>query len=226
MQCPHCQSEFEKKPHVFALGDDQDGTWQVSNNRCPTCDRLIISLCTKDGCTYPAWPASTTRARLSQDVPADFAGEYHAASQIIFYSPEASAAISRRLLHRFLASHAQAGRGGLAEQIRQASVSPEVPAYLREALLTLARVAKLDPDGAKSLQPEALAPAEPGEADWLLDVLQSLFEFYFVQPARMQRRQSALEERSGPPAAPEAPAAAEAVEAPEPPAPSAAEQPV
>ncbi|MFH0916516.1 MAG: hypothetical protein V1912_08735 [bacterium] len=194
MECPHCLSEFDVKPHVFALGQDQDGSWQVSNTRCPTCDRLIVSLCTKEGCTYPAWPASSTRARLSDDVPEEFAGEYHAACQVLFYSPEASAAISRRSLHRFLSTQVHAGHGGLADQIRQAVISPEVPAYLKQALQKLSQVAKLEHDSAKSLRPEAVTPVEPGEAEWLLDVLQPLFDLYFVQPARMQRKQNVLEE--------------------------------
>lgn len=200
MECPHCLSEFTATPHVFALGEDQDGSWQVSNLRCPTCDRLIVGLCTKEGCTYPAWPAASSRARLSPDVPADFAADYHAACQVLFYSPEASAAISRRLLHRFLATQVHAGHGGLADQIRQAAISPALPAYLKQALQKLSRVAKLEPDSVKSLRPEAMSPVEPGEVEWLLDVLQPLFDLYFVQPARMQRKQDALEEKLAPPA--------------------------
>jgi hypothetical protein len=187
MQCPHCRSEFDKKPHSFALGEDTDGSWQVSSTRCPTCDRLIVNLCTKEGCTYPALPAFSNR-------PA----EYHVASQIIFYSAEASAAISRRLLQRFLAAHVEAGGGGLADQISRAVLNPELPLYLKDALRTYARVAKLDSGYSKNLHPEALTPVEPGEAEWLLDVLQPLFELYFVQPARLRRTQSALEEQVGP----------------------------
>jgi hypothetical protein len=198
MQCPHCLAEINVTPHVFALGEDQDGSWQVSNARCPICDRLIVSLCTKEGCTYPAWPVSSGRPRLSEDVPTQYATEYHTASQIIFYSPEASAAISRRLLHRFLATHIDAGSGGLLEQIRRAAVSTRLPSYLQEALETLVRVAKLDSDSGKSLRPEALAPVQPGEAEWLLDVLQPLFELHFVQPARLRRKQGKLEEEIGP----------------------------
>lgn len=196
MECPHCQAYVDLKPHVFALGEDQEGTWQVSSCRCPACDRLIVDIGTKDGRTYPVWPASS-RPRLSEDVPADLAVEYHTAARILADSPEASAAISRRLLHRFLASYAGAGGGGLADQVRRAAASEEMPPYLRDALRTLSRVAGLDSDGNKSLHPEALTAPGPGEPEWLLDVLQSLFELYFVQPAHMRRKLDALEERIG-----------------------------
>lgn len=206
MECPHCRAEFEEKPHYFALGIDQDGTWQVSNQRCPACDRLIVSVCTKEGCSYPAWPATSARARLSEDVPAELAAEYLAASQILAYSEQASAAISRRLLHKVLAAQSGAGYGGLADQIRRAVSSPALPPYLKEALQTYVQVVQLGSDSTRSYRPEALVPLAVGEADWLLDLLQPLFEFYYVQPAKLRRKQDALEERIAPPPPPPPPA--------------------
>jgi hypothetical protein len=199
MECPHCGSDFETTPHTFSLGIDQDGTWQVSNTRCPTCDRLVVAVCSKEGRNFPAYPATASvRARLSEDVPAKLASEYWAASQVLPYSEEASAAISRRLLQRVLATQAGAGYGGLAEQIRRAVASPTMPLYLKEALETLARIAGLEADQPKSFRCDALSPANEGEAEWLLDVLRPLFEFYYVQPARLRRKRYALEERLAP----------------------------
>ena len=212
MQCSHCHTEISVTPHVFALGEDQDGTWQVASSRCPVCHRLLVELRTMDGCTYPAWPAGATRPRLSDDVPEEYANEYLTACQILTYSPEASAAISRRLLHRFLAEQAGAGAGGLAQQIEKATRSAELPVYLKDALRTLADVARLAPETEKSKRPELLAPVEPGEAEWLLDVLQPLFELYFVQPARMRRRQAELEEHVGLSAPPVEPAPEDSAE--------------
>ncbi|NLV72815.1 MAG: DUF4145 domain-containing protein [Actinobacteria bacterium] len=196
MECPHCRVDVQLKPHVFALGEDTDGTWQVSSARCPACDRLIVDIGIKDGCSYPVWPGSC-RPRLSDDIPRDLEVEYRTAARVLPDSPEASAAISRRLLQRFLAKHMEAGGGGLAEQIRRAAASEQTPSYLGEALLTLGRVARLETEGHKSLHPEALIEVEPGEPEWLLDVLQSLFEFHFVQPAHTRRKLEALRERIG-----------------------------
>jgi len=36
---------------------------------------------------------------------------------------------------------------------------------------------------------------EPGEAEWNLDVLESLFDFYYVQPARLQAKRAALDKK-------------------------------
>ncbi len=198
MQCPHCRHEFDTKPHSFSLGIDRDGTWQVASTRCPGCDRLIVNLCTDQGCTYPAWPATLSRPWLSDDVPPELAAEYHAAAQILAYSAEASAAMSRRLLHGLLARNLGAGEGSLAVQIETALEAASLPAYLKDALDTLSQVAKLDVFETKSAEPGTLAGAEPGEAEWLLDVLDSLFDFCFIQPAGMQRKVAMLEQQIGP----------------------------
>jgi hypothetical protein len=199
MECPHCGSDFDATPHTFALGMDQDGTWQVANSRCPVCDRLIASIRSERGANYPALPPGTVRARLSEDVPADMAAEYWTAAQVLPYSEEASAAISRRLLQRVLSAKAGAGYGGLADQIKRAVASPTMPDYLKAALTTLTRLAKLEAHHAKSYRCDALAPVNQGEAQWLLEVLKPLFEFYYVQPALVARMRRPIEERLTPP---------------------------
>jgi hypothetical protein len=44
----------------------------------------------------------------------------------------------------------------------------------------------------KSKASSELIDAELGEAEWNLDVLESLFEFYFTQPAVLKKKQDAL----------------------------------
>jgi len=40
-----------------------------------------------------------------------------------------------------------------------------------------------------------ILPVEPGEAEWNLDVLESLFDFYYVQPAVLKRKKDALKRK-------------------------------
>jgi hypothetical protein len=198
MECPHCGSGFEATPHTFSLGIDQDGTWYIASSRCPVCDHLIVSVCSKEGAKYPALPAGKVRAELSKDVPVDLAADYWAASQILPYSEEASAAVSRRLLQKVLSAKAGAADGGLAEQVQQAIDSPSMPDYLKEALATLAKLAGLDPQEVKSYRCDAVLPVNEGEAQWLLDVLKPLFEFCYVQPALVARLRKPIEARLTP----------------------------
>ena len=36
---------------------------------------------------------------------------------------------------------------------------------------------------------------EPSEAEWLLNILEQLFDFYFVQPARAKAKRDALNKK-------------------------------
>jgi hypothetical protein len=44
----------------------------------------------------------------------------------------------------------------------------------------------------KSTNTGEIVDVEPGEAEWNLDVLDSLFDFYFVQPAISAARKAAV----------------------------------
>lgn len=204
MECPHCGSDFEATPHKFALGMDASGTWQVANSRCPVCDKLIVNIVSAEGADYPALPYGTVRARLSADVPADLAAEYKKAGDVLPFSQEASAAISRRLLQRVLSAKAGAGYGGLADQVNRAVTATNMPDYLKEALATYAKLAKLEAHEVKSYRCDTLTSVNEGEAAWLLEVLKPLFEFYYVQPALVARMRQPIEERLTPPPAEEA----------------------
>jgi len=123
---------------------------------------------------------------------------------VLPFSEEASAAISRRLLQRVLSAKAGAGYGGLADQVKRAVGSTGMPDYLKEALATYAKLAKLEAHEVKSYRCDTLAPVNDGEAMWLLEVLKPLFEFYYVQPALVARMRRPIEERLTPPPAEDA----------------------
>lgn len=42
-----------------------------------------------------------------------------------------------------------------------------------------------------------IVDVEPGEAEWTLDVLEGLFDFFFVQPAKTVARKAALDAKLG-----------------------------
>jgi hypothetical protein len=47
----------------------------------------------------------------------------------------------------------------------------------------------------KETQTGAILDVEPGEAEWLLDVLEGLFDFAFVQPAKAREARERLNEK-------------------------------
>jgi hypothetical protein len=47
----------------------------------------------------------------------------------------------------------------------------------------------------KSKSTGEIVPVEPQEAEWNLDVLEALFDFYYVQPAKVAERRAALDQK-------------------------------
>jgi len=47
----------------------------------------------------------------------------------------------------------------------------------------------------KSTQTGLILDVEPGEAEWTLDVLEELFDFYFVLPATIQKKKDAFNKK-------------------------------
>ena len=73
-----------------------------------------------------------------------------------------------------------------------------MPEYLKEALATYAKLARLEAHDVKSYRCETITRVYEGEALWLLEVLKPLFEFYYVQPAVVARMRQPIEERLTP----------------------------
>ena len=47
----------------------------------------------------------------------------------------------------------------------------------------------------KSKHTGEVIEVEPGEAEWTLDTLEGLFDFYFVQPAKLEKKRDALNKK-------------------------------
>ena len=44
MKCPHCKASIYSDPQLRYLDTDKDGSWAVHSDKCPTCERLILTL--------------------------------------------------------------------------------------------------------------------------------------------------------------------------------------
>ena len=73
-----------------------------------------------------------------------------------------------------------------------------MPDYLKEALITYVKLARLEAHDVKSFRCETITRVYEGEALWLLEVLKPLFEFYYVQPALVALMRLPIEEKLAP----------------------------
>jgi len=205
MKCPHCLTAFHDHRQTQELGDDATSGWTLVTRTCPECKRFIFSLVesydryslrgndyyhnTRERLCYPR---GVNRAPLSADVPAEFARDYAEACATLADSVKASAALSRRCLQHILREKLGVKKGSLASEIQQVLDAGHLPTLLLESLDAVRNIGNFAAHPIKSTASGEIIEVEPGEAEWNLDVLESLFDYIFIQPAVLQKKRDAL----------------------------------
>ncbi|EIP96370.1 hypothetical protein OpiT1DRAFT_00785 [Opitutaceae bacterium TAV1] len=209
MKCPHCRVDFHDDPVFVPFNKDKDGYWGTRSRVCPNCNRSVIELlCVYDvdqpgdkkKWTYSTpiyhqslvYPKSPSRAPLSPDVPAKFADDYREACVVMSDSAKASAALSRRCLQLVLREVAKVKPSDLAHEIQEILDKGSLPSHLSESLDAIRNIGNFAAHPIKSKSTGEIVPVEIGEAEWNLDILEALFDYYFIQPAIIARKRDAL----------------------------------
>ena len=206
--CPHCLKT--SYAHTTGLGrdEDSDGVWEVLRIRCPACNKLIFYLVNgTPGLAAPGrgspvineikelrmiHPKGSTRAPCPSQVPQELADDYTEACLVLPDSPKASAALSRRCLQTLLRDHAKVKPSNLFDEIQELLNRDFLPSHLAAAIDAIRNIGNFAAHPIKSEQTGKIIPVEPGEAEWNLDVLEMLFDFYFVAPDQAQKKRDEL----------------------------------
>lgn len=209
-ECPHCGMgvQFSEAHRAKAVSPQAGSTpikaeqvgpkgatgrMQVEFSACPICKQLIIYAVLTEPPTEGGqllWPR-TRHTTVPDEVPDEIAATYREASDVLPISEKASAALSRRCLERTLIEG-----GGVAENqtlnemIKE--VLPELPGdlseeidYIRSSGIFAAHPIKLEHSG-------VVVEVEPGEAKWNLEILDALFDHYFVKPKKAAERRERM----------------------------------
>jgi hypothetical protein len=202
MKCPHCLENFFEKwedfdPYTLT---DSDGKWQLKYCTCPSCKRIIVYL-GKYSARYDCYifnfvrPKTISRTPLPPEVPPEFANDYKEACLVFADSPKASAALSRRCLQNLLKEKSGTQKKDLADQIQEVLDSKTLPSYLAESLDAVRNIGNFATHPIKSKSTGEIVDVEPGEAEWNLDVLEGLFDFYFVQEQKLREKREKLNQK-------------------------------
>ena len=213
MKCPHCIVEVNPNFKEISLGKDSESYWSVFVMNCPNpkCGKMIIDLTSGLPNTnqygqpvsglksiknrHTVKPFSSSRPPVPSDVDDKFAKDYNEACLILNLSSKASAALSRRCLQNILRDKAGVKHGNLANEIQQIIDSKSLPSHLSESIDAIRNIGNFAAHPLKSTSSGEIVDVEAGEAEWLLDVLEALFDFYFVQPALLKLKKDALNKK-------------------------------
>ena len=186
---------------------DTEGPWEVRRRNCAACKREILHL--HSGKTITALgnstfhslhsemikPISSGRLPCPPEVPDDIGVDYKEAALVLPFSATASAALSRRCLQTVLREHANVKASDLSKEIEEFIGRAETPSALAESVDYIRNVGNFAAHPIKSTKSGEIFDVEPGEAEWNLDVLESLFDYMFVQPRRMRAKRDTLDQK-------------------------------
>jgi len=209
MKCPHCLVEINPDYQEHFLGKDIEGDWSVFKMTCPNerCKKFIIRIAkgTQRSGSHSMLPniekikedrfirpITSSRPPVPSEVDVMFSSDYNEACLVLGFSSKASAALSRRCLQNLLREKAGVKKGDLAKEIQEVIDSKSLPTYLAENIDAIRNIGNFAAHPQKSTATGEIIEVEPGEAEWLLDVLEMLFDFYFVQPALAKAKRDAL----------------------------------
>lgn len=208
MRCPYCtlgiRMDSENDDVFFHESEHGDGA-AVLRGTCPECGKLLVLiqfgkyagvgasavlLKEHEQVIYP--PSSNQTRPMPPELPEKIRKDFAEAERVLSISPNASAALSRRLLQHVLRERYKIKKGTLLEEIQEFLASASPPSHVAEALDGVRNVGNYAAHPMVDKITGLIVDAEDGEAEWLLDTLELLFDFAYVQPARLQAKKDAV----------------------------------
>ena len=215
MKCPHCSIAFHDSWFYWSIIDDDTDdntnmpssvTEEGSNTSlgiestcCPECQKPIFRLIKSRFGRLPEgfiiYPQGVAPRPVPPEVENQFAGDFEEACRVLPHSQKASAALSRRCLQNLLREKAGVKSSSLVKEIQEAIEINRYPTSIKESLDAVRTIGNFAAHPIKDQHTGEVIDVEPGEAEWNLDTLEELFDFYFVQPARIKQKRAALNKK-------------------------------
>lgn len=210
MKCPHCRVTIHANFNNTLNGNcgknilSYQYYWTTSLAECPSCHEAIV-LITRETLdqAYPrsskldekkvwqAYPQHSVREKASPEVPNDLSVDFNEACLVLEISPKSSAALSRRCLQNLLRLQGFTQKD-LAPAIEALLKAGNLPSHLAQSVDSIRNIGNFSAHTMKDTNTGQILPVEPHEAEWNLDVLEGLFDFYYVAPAKEQAKRAAL----------------------------------
>jgi hypothetical protein len=206
MQCPYCLKHFHSKPVEYRLIEHPLKNYKLHKEVCPECHAFSLYLVTYSTAIVSSkviesdldkelvWPKTTIPRPVPTEVPSEIASDFKEAIIVQSISNKASAALSRRCLQHLLQdANPTMPKGNLAKEIDWVLTNGNLPSYIRTDIDAIRNLGNIATHPIENRLTGEIVEVEPGEAEWLLNVLEALFDFYYVQPKLQADRRAALD---------------------------------
>lgn len=143
--------------------------------------------------TWLAIPRHGNAQLPSQAVPADLARDYHEACLLLDLSPRMSAVLSRRVVREVLKREGQYGDG--RKQLDDFVADDKRPSELRNNVKHLQEMGNFGAHAVVDEETGEVLDVSRDEAEWTLQVVDGLFDYFYVGPARDAQRRAEFDEK-------------------------------
>jgi hypothetical protein len=213
MKCPHCQVEINEDFSEVYIGKYKDVHYSLYYMKCPNsnCEMPVILLSSSKSPMYYSdgratlkdstekkniiYPLSSGRTPAAPEVESKFAEDYNEACLVLSFSPKASAALSRRCLQNIIRMKEGIKERNLKTEIDTLITTGKLPSYISDNLEIIRGFGNIAAHGMEDQTSGEILDVEPNEAEFLLDVLELLFDFYFVQAAKAAKMKTTLNQK-------------------------------
>ena len=207
-KCPHCAIYFKKnwrREEVFSSQLGQRITSLATD--CPSCAKAVVLLeihfarsFDGDGPqeSYVAFPKNPQSKSAPAEVPEEIGKDYQEACAILPISAKASAALSRRILQTVLRENGYSNNS-LSKQIHDVienrNAENPLPTILRESVDAIRNFGNFSAHPVTDKTTLQIIDVEPEEAEWCIEIVDLLFDHYYVMPERVRQKKAELDSK-------------------------------
>jgi hypothetical protein len=171
----------------------------LSNGRLPPNAVICIEVARTDNQVFERWrqiyPIGANRGPVPPDVPTEIAEDYIEACNVLPISAKASAALARRCLQNMLHAHGYKAKN-LAQEVglllNESDAKKALPYKLRETVDDIRNFGNFSAHPVDDKTTLQVINVDPHEAEWCLEIIEELFEHFYVGPAAAKAKKAAL----------------------------------
>ena len=206
MLCPHCLKDIHLNfgsvsanvGHMKIDAGFGKSAHYINAALCPACNGLIV-IYTDPNSLGPPWatkkgspedqsgvifPRRPALKPLPPEVPQEYRDDFDESRLVLDVSPKSSAALSRRLLQRILHERFNINKPNLQQEIQEFISTLGPPTHLVQQLHAVRLIGNFAAHPIEDTYTGAITDVEKGEAERLIETLESLFDYALVQPAK------------------------------------------
>lgn len=202
------EKELTSQQLIDALTERNRHGFEIGIGYCPACKGEIITY--REGDIIDIYPSPERRTEkglesepndkflilhpekrgrlLSNKIPDPYLSDFKEADKILDLSPRASAALSRRNLQNILREKYKIGPYSLSKEIDEFIKITGIPSDLANQVDAIRNVGNFAAHPNKDTNTGEILNVENGEAEWLLMILEELFDYAFIRPTRLDKK--------------------------------------